>query len=80
MTEAVIMGAGVIYAIGVLYGAFVALQVLASADCDHAFIIILGYAIPTVLLWPLALPYLAISGWIQERREKRAALNEGTGQ
>lgn len=50
-----------VYVVGVIYfGLFVALPILLAAVRDRAFPMILGYAVPLVFLWPIALPVMVV--------------------
>lgn len=58
-----------IYLIGVVYLTFfVAAPILASADCDHAWLIIAGWAMLLVPLWPLALVYFLVTAPFQREQ------------
>lgn len=45
-----------IYVVGAAYGLFfVGIPILLSADCDHAFILLLPYCVVLPFVWPLVL-------------------------
>jgi hypothetical protein len=63
----------VIYAVVALYLLFfVGLPILFSADCDHAFLLLLPPCVGLPLVWPLALVYFGA-------QHIRATLTKGSG-
>lgn len=56
---------GVIYVCGLLYGAWIGLNILAGADCDHAWLVLAPTIFVSVIFWPLTilfLVYLRLTG------------------
>lgn len=56
--ETILVVALIIYVAGALYGAWIGLTVLASADCDHAWLTLFPTVFVMVLFWPLAILFL----------------------